>query len=1611
MFHPASIRGCAAIVSLSVAAVALAEVPAPANDTSATAETLGPVPAVTVGSNVQGSDTLSATTLGGLASVPGPDVFYRFTPATAGDYWITMIPWVEVPVYGSSGGTVPVPNLCVYLRRVSDGVFLAGSDANPRGRSETAIATLAAGVEYEIVVDSTETVARGQAFEFTLIVAAAPSGAGDDCLDLGSVPGGLPTAIVDTLSGAANDFDLTETPGICDVAFTPIVPGADRVYSFTTGPDPNDAGDYVFSLVPGGASWDGVVYIADSCPPFLLLGCLGAANHTSSATRQSETIVATLEFDTEYFVVVDANTFSLSDPKFALLVDRADAWDLTEIEVNDTPAMAASLAPGTNGGQLAGPEDVDYWAVSALGGEKLYAFLDNGNVTLSGLDVELRLFDTDGVGLIELDDDDGEGSDSDLASFIRRASSFSAVIAGATLPAAGTYYLEVSNDLASTIARYRLHVGIQPAGRLPSPECDRNDTPDLADFSAKDWFAGVIATQGDVDTYAFDALAGERVFLALDGDPERDSGGDDADDPLALDAALVVIDPDGDVLLSDHDDVNAIGSGQQPDYAAEGLTFVAPLSGTYHVQVAGGDPATDFGAGRTYELAIFRDSATPVLGEDLDPVIDSLTPDFMNDSIAAVASDDAGGDSGICDVQLAAGSTNLALSGLSFTPGDPTVSFTIELATPGLSGSGKLVIVDCAGNTACAAIDIDAGTPICSGSVVTPGTRTFESRHDPIHAPDNQPSGPGIEGTLDIDLPGTIADVNVTVTAEGSRVPDIDVFLESPTGTRVDVFSDIGSSSAFSVTDATFDDAAADTISILDDEPYTGTWLPDDALGLAQFNGESVTGTWRLNLRDDASTSSGGSRLVRWSLEIDAGFANPQEYQGNASDSGGIQSIELVDPNNVLLTVDPFTPGDASVDFTITLINPAASGAATVLVTDISDNTCSTPVTLAGLPDTKGPESQGAATRDLVFGGEAQLSVPPATPGGVTSSFNVPESVTVGSVLVELTINTLDVGRLAATLSHNGQLASLINRVGMDERGSVGLTKDNLELLLDDDAPEADDAHLETPLGSSEFLGLYQPDGRGAFIGDGIDADDRDNMLFAFEGGDSAGDWDLFVGDFRIQGGGIRSEFRRWKATVIAPGAPERYVGVARDGFPESGICSVALAAGATNLVVDASFTPPAAEVSYVVSLSDPNLPGSGTLEITDCAGNVTSVPISLAAQLADQNLPVAGGVVNIEKFEGTASDNAPGDSGIVSIELAPWSDNLEIVELDPLPAGSATFTVARIDDMANARGYVRVTDAAGFRRHVLIDIDASAPVCTSTLDTSRRYFSGPVNAPLPDASGAGATADIVVPDFDVIDDVDLTINITHPFDDDIDLRLIAPSVLSLFSDIGSTGNDFRDTTLDDEAASPIPDSFGEAPFTGSYQPEPPATLSVLDGAIAAGTYTLQAIDDASFNLGTLDNWSLRITSATFPQQYDGRAEDGGTHDLGICSVVLVGDSNLTLTVDPAFVAGDAIVRYTVELTNEALDGSGTVRVTDCAGNICEESICLVAASPPATPGDLDGDGDIDFDDFGLLNGCLLGPEIDADADVCGPCRLADFDGDGDVDLDDVLAFQLSFDG
>lgn len=113
------------------------------------------------------------------------------------------------------------------------------------------------------------------------------------------------------------------------------------------------------------------------------------------------------------------------------------------------------------------------------------------------------------------------------------------------------------------------------------------------------------------------------------------------------------------------------------------------------------------------------------------------------------------------------------------------------------------------------------------------------------------------------------------------------------------------------------------------------------------------------------------------------------------------------------------------------------------------------------------------------------------------------------------------------------------------------------------------------------------------------------------------------------------------------------------------------------------------------------------------------------------------------------------------------------------------------------------------------------------------------------------------------ITDVNVRVNITHPWIDDVILVLQSPNgdFVELFRRRGGSGDNLVNTVFDDSAAASI--STGAAPFTGSFRPEQP--LSLFNGqtpAAANGDWLLYVFDAfPGEDEGVLVNWSLEIST------------------------------------------------------------------------------------------------------------------------------------------------------
>ncbi|MCF2147041.1 proprotein convertase P-domain-containing protein [Desmonostoc muscorum LEGE 12446] len=151
-----------------------------------------------------------------------------------------------------------------------------------------------------------------------------------------------------------------------------------------------------------------------------------------------------------------------------------------------------------------------------------------------------------------------------------------------------------------------------------------------------------------------------------------------------------------------------------------------------------------------------------------------------------------------------------------------------------------------------------AGNDSLVGDGVTNQTKTF-SNNTPVSIPDLSTiiSNLAVSG-----FTTSIIDVNVTLNIKHNWASDLDVFLINPTGTRVELFTDVGGSNS-SFTNTKLDDEAATSITV-GTAPFTGSFKPEKVL--SAFDNQNPNGTWKLEVTDDDSAITG--TLNSWSLQF-----------------------------------------------------------------------------------------------------------------------------------------------------------------------------------------------------------------------------------------------------------------------------------------------------------------------------------------------------------------------------------------------------------------------------------------------------------------------------------------------------------------------------------------------------------------------------------------------------------------------------------------------------------------------------------------------------------------------------------------------------------------------
>ena len=361
--------------------------------------------------------------------------------------------------------------------------------------------------------------------------------------------------------------------------------------------------------------------------------------------------------------------------------------------------------------------------------------------------------------------------------------------------------------------------------------------------------------------------------------------------------------------------------------------------------------------------------------------------------------------------------------------------------------------------------------------------------------------------------------------------------------------------------------------------------------------------------------------------------------------------------------------------------------------------------------------------------------------------------------------------------------------------------------------------------------------------------------------------------------------------------------------------------------------------------------PGSG-----DFQGNFPTT--GGAAVTGDSQLSVANGdtitVTYIDADDGAGGTNVPRTATATADCLAPiisgvgstdvtgssaritWTTNeaadSRVRYGTAPPPGSSTYAAplvtahsVTLTGLAECTHHIYSVESADAATNLATDNAGGAYYGFDTLRNTNPAFAGPGGLAIPDNNANGVTSTISVSDTQTVVDVNVTVNITHPYDADLEISLIAPNGTSvpLATRRGSSGQNFVGTTFDDSAATAI--SAGSAPFTGSFRPESP--LAAATGISAQGNWQLKVADREAEDIGTLDGWTL---SLLYPGEPCGPHAKYETHTLVQDACATGGPGNGDTYWDPGETA-----QFSVTLEND-----GTVALTGVS-----------ATFVPTTPG------------------------------------------------------------
>ncbi|MBL8745440.1 MAG: proprotein convertase P-domain-containing protein [Phycisphaerae bacterium] len=236
---------------------------------------------------------------------------------------------------------------------------------------------------------------------------------------------------------------------------------------------------------------------------------------------------------------------------------------------------------------------------------------------------------------------------------------------------------------------------------------------------------------------------------------------------------------------------------------------------------------------------------------------------------------------------------------------------------------------------------------------------------------------------------------------------------------------------------------------------------------------------------------------------------------------------------------------------------------------------------------------------------------------------------------------------------------------------------------------------------------------------------------------------------------------------------------------------------------------------------------------------------------------------------------------------------------------GDSRVVIAGFSAAANALGAGLYNGTVNFTNDSGGTGGTTRPV---TLDVGRytyTYPGPPIN--IPDNNATGIVSTLNITDAFCIGDVDVQLDITHPFIGDLAVDLIAPSgtTVRLHNRTGGSADNIHKTY-----------------DQGVVNPDGPGSLNDFNGQGAQGVWTMRVYDLAGSDLGSLDQWKLKIAQSGTPCPPTAKNFEVTVPDTVTSPVALQGVSTT-----------NAPLTYTIL----SLPANGTLR--DPSGNVLIASV------------------------------------------------------------------------